>query len=248
MRSSNYTREVLAPVVAASRSLAQVMRKLGLKPTGGNYRYINARIRVVGVDTAHFDGGWSQHAWISDLSRDELEPLVKQSLSVAQVLVQLGLPEHGRPHRRLTRRLQELALDTSHFRGRGWSRGETLETHPTLERISRKMRIPDAEVFVENSRYTKGRMIARRMVAMGVAACCTTCGLVDWLDKPLVLHLDHINGINNDNRLENLRLLCPNCHSQTDTYCRRPSRASESCGVLYEASSRAWRNWLTHCV
>lgn len=198
MRSSKYTREVLAPVVASSRSLAQVMRKLGLKPTGGNYRYINARIRVAGVDT-------------------------------------------------------------SHFRGRGWSRGETLETHPSLERASRKMRLPDELVFVENSRYTKNRVIARRLVAMGVPSSCAICGLVEWRQKPLVLHVDHINGINNDNRLENLRFLCPNCHSQTATYCRRPSRvaecdglywiASRSCEaahVLYEVRSRAWRNWYPH--
>ena len=49
---------------------------------------------------------------------------------------------------------------------------------------------------------------------------CVECGITDtWNDKPIVLHLDHINGVNNDHRLENLRLLCPNCHSQTDTYC-----------------------------
>ena len=49
---------------------------------------------------------------------------------------------------------------------------------------------------------------------------CKECGISEkWNNKPIILHLDHINGINNDNRLENLRFLCPNCHSQTDTYC-----------------------------
>jgi 5-methylcytosine-specific restriction endonuclease McrA len=54
---------------------------------------------------------------------------------------------------------------------------------------------------------------------------CTECGITDsWNGKPIVLHLDHINGTNNDHRLENLRLLCPNCHSQTDTWCGRGKR------------------------
>lgn len=49
--------------------------------------------------------------------------------------------------------------------------------------------------------------------------CCAECGITEWQGKTLSLHLDHINGVNNDNRLENLRLLCPNCHSLTETYC-----------------------------
>ena len=47
---------------------------------------------------------------------------------------------------------------------------------------------------------------------------CSTCGISEWCGRPLICHLDHINGVNNDNRLENLRMLCPNCHSQTETY------------------------------
>ena len=69
---------------------------------------------------------------------------------------------------------------------------------------------------------------------MGVAYACTTCGINEWQGNPRTLHLDHINGIHNDNRFENLRLLCPNCHSQTDTYGRGNSRASEPWIVLYE--------------
>lgn len=53
---------------------------------------------------------------------------------------------------------------------------------------------------------------------------CDKCGISEWKGNSLSLHLDHINGINNDNRLDNLRFLCPNCHSQTDTYCGKANR------------------------
>lgn len=53
---------------------------------------------------------------------------------------------------------------------------------------------------------------------------CDECGISEWKGNSLSLHLDHINGINNDNRLDNLRFLCPNCHSQTDTYCGKANR------------------------
>jgi 5-methylcytosine-specific restriction endonuclease McrA len=238
--SSKYTAKTLAPIVASSRTVADVLRKLGLNPTGGNYRHINARIRLAELDTAHFTRS-ADDARIAALTRDDLEPLVRNSKSVAQVLAQLGLPEDGRPHRRLTQHLRDLELDTTHFRGRGWSRGETRETHPILARRSRKARRPDHEVFIENSPEFRGSAIARRLCDLGTPYQCQICGICEWQGKPLVLHLDHINGINNDNRRANLRLLCPNCHSQTATYCRRPSRASEC--VLYDWSPRAWWNW-----
>lgn len=53
---------------------------------------------------------------------------------------------------------------------------------------------------------------------------CSECGLDRWRDRELVMHIDHVNGVKNDNRLENLRMLCPNCHSQTETYSGRNMR------------------------
>lgn len=238
MRSSKYTRELLEPVVAISRSYTDVMRRLGLEPTGGNHRMITHRIRLAGLDTSHFF--WRRGAKRYDaIPTDTILELVKTSTSHAQVLIKLGLPPHGRLLSDLKGHLQKLAVDTKHFTGPGWARGKTKHTHPSLMSVSRRLSWSDEEVFVENSPLAKGPPLVARLLDRGWAYRCAWCGIHEWRGARLVLHLDHINGINNDNRLGNLRLLCPNCHSQTDTYC---NRARELACVLYVRSSRAWRN------
>jgi hypothetical protein len=79
-------------------------------------------------------------------------------------------------------------------------------------------RMPFHEMLTENSIATRHNLKTRLLYAGLLKNECYRCGISEWLGKPLPLDLDHINGINNDNRLENLRLLCPNCHSQTPTY------------------------------
>lgn len=239
MRSSKYNRELLAPIVATSRSYAEVLRRLGLKTTGGNHRNIASRIRRAELDVGHFTYGKGIER-SAPVPLENLEDLVRSSTSVAQVAAKLGKPTHGRPHRQLTLRIEELDLDTSHFRGRGWSRGETMATHPSLANASQRRRLPDSEVFVENGPLLGGPRIAQRLLALGWQYRCAWCGIVDWRGTRLVLHVDHINGINNDNRFENLRLLCPNCHSQTDTYCNR-AREEAAC-YMFEPTRACW-NW-----
>ena len=247
MRSSKYDAVKLAPIVASSTSISDVIRKLGLVPNGGNHRMISGRIRQAGLDTSHF--GWGKlRASVSAISTETLTTLIEHSTSFAQVLAKLDLPTEGRAHRELSKRVAQLGIDTSHFRGPGWSRGETKHSHASLARGAAKRALTDEEVFIENGPIMGGSRIIQRLLAKGWSYSCALCGISEWRGRALVLHVDHINGINNDHRLVNLRLLCPNCHSQTDTYCKRPrpaaSRASEACDShpWYTGSTRAWRN------
>lgn len=215
--------------------MADVMRNLGLVPNGGNFRNITARVRNAGLDTTHFGGRLRKRC--EEVPTDTLAELVRTSTSYARVLERLGLPVAGRALNELQARVTSLGLDTAHMRGPGWSRGETKTSNPSVARASRTLRVADDEVFVENSHYVKGPPIVERLIEKGWAYACAICEINEWCGRKLVLHLDHINGIHNDNRLANLRLLCPNCHSQTDTYCRRLSgRASESLGLCYTFS------------
>jgi hypothetical protein len=220
VRSSKYNAPLLAPIVASSRTLGEVLRRLGLPLSGGNYRNISARIRIAGLDVSHFRTR-TLAARVAAISRDALHAHVAQCVSVAEVLAKVGMPTEGRSHHELKRRLRELEIDTSHFRGQAWARGHSNATHPSVARTTLRKTWPNEKVFVENSPLLGGNSITPRLLALGWAYRCGWCGVTEWRGKPLVLHLDHINGINNDNRLTNLRLLCPNCHSQTDTYGAR---------------------------
>ena|ERR1035437_2569729 len=87
------------------------------------------------------------------------------------------------------------------------------------------IRHSDEQVFVENSTYPRHRLKERLIKFMIIDHKCQCCSIEhEWNNKPLILQLDHINGINNDNRLENLRFLCPNCHSQQETFAGKNSK------------------------
>lgn len=235
MPRSKYTREVLEPVVAKSRSLSDVIRAFGLKPTGGNFRYFTAVIFKAGLDTNHFSHGRAGRR-LRALPQAELEEIVRTSSSFAQVVLRLGLQPEGRPHRDVSQRVHALGLDISHFRGAGWAKGQTKQTNASIARHAHGRSLPDAEVFIEGSLIT-GKGLTPRLLDRGWKYECSICGITEWQGRALRLQLDHINGKHYDNRLENLRFLCPNCHSQTPTY---GNSARDACYTT--DFSRAWRN------
>ena len=82
-----------------------------------------------------------------------------------------------------------------------------------MRRVASRKANMDARPFHEKPKYLRRAILEAKQNSM-----CLICGISDWMGKPIVLHLDHVNGDNSDNREENNRLICPNCHSQTETY------------------------------
>ena len=87
----------------------------------------------------------------------------------------------------------------------------------------------NSEIFIENSDYSRSSLKKRIIRDYLIEYKCSGCGLDKWNNKYISLHLEHINGINNDNRIENLTLLCPNCHSQTDTFSGKKNKIFYYC-------------------
>ncbi|MEO8551920.1 MAG: hypothetical protein ABI678_18215, partial [Kofleriaceae bacterium] len=187
MRKTKYTREVLAPVVANARSLSDVIRAFGLKPTGGNHRSFTSLIARAGLETSHF----TRRIGIGRYPREELAALAATCGSVAQMLAALGLPLSGRPHHNLSRRLRLLDVDTSHFHGRGWSKGKTRDTSPSVALHAQKIEFPDRDVFVELSSI-RGKALMPRLLRRGWRYECKHCGISEWRGGRLTLHIDHI--------------------------------------------------------
>ncbi len=145
-------------------------------------------------------------------SDEDFIEAVKTSFSIRGALFKLGLNPAGSNYRVFTIRIKKLNLDTKHFTGQGHLKNKSHNWCNT--------KIPLEEILIEHSNYSSTHNIKNRLIKEGkILNQCNICLISKWLNAPLILHLDHINGINDDHRLENLRLLCPNCHSQTSTYC-----------------------------
>jgi Zn finger protein HypA/HybF involved in hydrogenase expression len=139
---------------------------------------------------------------------EEFKLAVEQSYSVAQVLTKLGLAPKGGNYGVFHRYKKQHNIDTSHFTGQGHLKGKT-HNYTTK---------PLEEILVEESDYNSHKL-RLRLIGEGIKEHkCECCRLSEWMGQPISLELDHIDGDNKNNKLDNLRVLCPNCHAQTPTY------------------------------
>lgn len=136
---------------------------------------------------------------------------VNTSYSYAEVITKLGLKVAGSNYDTVKRQIRELNLNTSHMTGKAWNQGERYR--------NLKQSRPLREVLVEHSTWVNTNNLRKRLLKEGIKKYeCECCGNSMWMGKPIALELHHVNGIKDDLRLENLQLLCPNCHSFTDNY------------------------------
>ena len=142
-------------------------------------------------------------------SDEQLQKAVEESVSIRGVLLALGLAPLGGNYATIHRRVAELGLSTHHWLGQGYLRGKTHNYKPKR---------PLQEILQAGTRYQTSDL-RRRLLAEGLMqARCNNCGLEQWLHAPIPLELDHIDGDVENNAINNLRLLCPNCHALTPTY------------------------------
>lgn len=134
-------------------------------------------------------------------SEHELKIAVAKSFSYQEVMRSLGLSISGKGHKKIKSEIENLQISTAHFK-----------------RVERKPYLLE-DILIKDSPYQNSHSLKKRLISEGLLQeKCDRCNLLTWQGEKLSLHLDHINGDHSDNRLINLRLLCPNCHSLTPTW------------------------------
>ena len=172
----------------------------------------------------------SKRTW----SDDGMTVAVVGNHSIAGVLRQLGMSPTGANYKTVHWAVARLGLLTTHWTGQG---------HLSGKRCTWVKKKPLCEILVKDSKYRGTSALKKRLMKEGlVENRCFECGQEpQWRGKTLVMVLDHVNGVNNDHRVENLRMLCPNCNSQQDTFAGRNRKAFRGGSYFCEGCGKPLR-------
>ncbi|MBY8887958.1 HNH endonuclease [Streptomyces sp. PTM05] len=211
-RTATYDRTELAASVAEAECLAEVIVRCGGRPTNGSRAYVRKLIARWEIDASHLRSGAVRH------TERRLREAVAVSHSIAEVVRRLGVGPVGGNEAHIGRRIARLGIDTSHFTS-GARDGEV--------RRRKRARADPLVLGSPGDGRIPGARLRKALLRTGIPEACALCRTGPWwMGEPLRLEVDHLNGDWWDNRIENLRILCPNCHATTDTFRGRKRRGA----------------------
>ncbi|MEU1086164.1 HNH endonuclease [Streptomyces sp. NPDC005576] len=212
--SRTYDRATLADAAARCHTIEEVIAHLGTPPYERLGRYLMGRFTHYAIDVSHFQSVGRRPR----PDPDQVVEAVAHSVSIAETLRRLGRPDNGAQRALLRTWVSEQGIDTSHFLGQAHQRSKP--SHMPKRRAE--------EVLVHHTGpRSRATQLRRALLDLGTPQKCAGCGTgAVWLGKPMTLEIDHINGDPYDDRRENLRMLCPNCHAITSTWCRGGARSA----------------------
>ena len=145
---------------------------------------------------------------------DLIKDSVKSSTTWREVCEKLNAPRSPSLQRHIKERAKTLEIDFTHFPGKPWNKGKDVG-----------VKVDTLEYLALNGRNINSHNLRLRLLKEGIKSNrCEICNLEEWCNRPIPLQLDHINGNRDDNRLENLRILCPNCHAQTENFAGKKNK------------------------
>jgi hypothetical protein len=210
----SYSEAEARAAIAGATSWRETLRALGLKYHGKNIDTLRRWATVWGISTDHLpDRRGERRLAYGDA---DLRVAIANSRSWAEALRRLGYCPTGGNWKTLKKRAAALGVRTDHF-----------DPYAASRERSRRSRTPLREILIEGSTFSRS-CLKQRLYDEGVKEPkCELCGQDDnWHGKKMGLILDHANGVRDDNRLENLRIICPNCAATLDTHCGRKNRES----------------------
>jgi Zn finger protein HypA/HybF involved in hydrogenase expression len=156
-----------------------------------------------------------------DITKENLEQAISESISIAGVLKFLGIEITASHYRQIHKLIKEYNLSTTHFKGQGWNKGQIHYT--SSEKI---------QLYLDNKKEITSNDLKNLLIKNGYKeAKCEKCGITEWNELPAPLELHHKNGNHNDNSLNNLQILCSNCHAQEPNYCNGAKYGSKNYSI-----------------